>query len=157
MSSRDHGGIATPIGYVSVTIHNETIAAIRISVDPVPRGTSSFWRQASEQIEQWLAGERRDFDLPLAPAQTPRGEALRGAMIELAYGSVTTYGALAKKIASSPRAIGQACARNPLPIIVPCHRVLSAGERLGFYSAGSGPATKAWLLSHERAFAGDPA
>ena len=59
-----------------------------------------------------------------------------------------TYGALARVANSSPRAIGQACARNPLPIIIPCHRV-TASDGLGHYSAGAGVPTKRWLLAHE--------
>ena len=62
-----------------------------------------------------------------------------------------TARALAPVCAASARAVGRACADNPFPIVVPCHRVLPTGGALGFYSAGDGPATKAWLLRHERA------
>ena len=75
---------------------------------------------------------------------------LRQAIVDIAYGTTASYGALAKAIGSSPRAIGQACARNPFPIIVPCHRILGAGGALGAYSAGEGPITKSRLLDHER-------
>ncbi len=155
MSLRDHGGIATSIGHVTMTVEGDRLIAVGIVQHSVPRGTSNLWRDAAAQLEQWFAGERHDFDLPLAPAATPRGAVLRQAMIAIGYGKTISYGALARTIGSSPRAIGQACARNPMPIIVPCHRVLSAGDRLGFYSAGEGPDTKAWLLSHERNVAGE--
>ena len=59
------------------------------------------------------------------------------------------YGAIARMIGSSPRAVGQACRRNPFPIVVPCHRVVGAGGAIGYYSAGEGVATKRWLLAHE--------
>ncbi len=155
MSLRDHGGIATPIGCVAITLAGEEVTTLHIGSVAVPRGTSAAWRNAADQIEQWLAGERRTFELLLKTAPTIRGNELRQAMIDIGYAQTISYGALAKRIASSPRAIGQACARNPLPIIVPCHRVLSSGDRLGFYSAGDGPDTKAWLLTHEQKFASD--
>ena len=89
------------------------------------------------------------FDLPLAPAATMRGEVLRQAMVNIGFGDTASYGELAARIGSSARALGQACARNPFPIVVPCHRVLQAGGVLGSYSAGEGPVTKRWLLRHE--------
>ncbi|HWL46290.1 MAG TPA: methylated-DNA--[protein]-cysteine S-methyltransferase, partial [Sphingomonadaceae bacterium] len=90
------------------------------------------------------------FALPLSPAGTPRGPAHRAAIMAIGYGETASYGEVARAIGSSPRAVGQACARNPLPIIVPCHRVLGAGGAIGHYSAGDGIATKCWLLSHEK-------
>lgn len=113
-------------------------------------GTTGPVLQAVEQLNQWFAGERTIFDVPLAPAATPRGQALRDAMIAIGYGATISHGELARAAASSARAIGQACARNPFPIIAPCHRILNADGRLGAYSAGLGPATKHWLLDHER-------
>jgi len=65
-------------------------------------------------------------------------------------GETISYGALARIAGSSPRAIGQACARNPFPIVVPCHRVVGSGGAIGHYSAGRGIITKSWLLDHER-------
>ena len=69
-------------------------------------------------------------------------------MIGISHGEALSYGALARLAQSGPRAIGQACARNPLPIIVPCHRVLGSNG-LGHYSGGDGVTTKRWLLAHE--------
>jgi len=94
-----------------------------------------------------------DFDLPLAPATTPRGSALRAAIVAIAPGDTLSYGALARITGSAPRAIGQACARNPFPIVVPCHRVVGSGGAIGHYSGGCGIRTKTWLLDHEH----DPA
>jgi methylated-DNA-[protein]-cysteine S-methyltransferase len=76
--------------------------------------------------------------------------AVRAGLIAVGYGETLSYGALARALGSSPRAIGQLCARNPFPIVVPCHRVLGEGGRLGNYSGGDGPKTKSWLLEHER-------
>jgi len=95
------------------------------------------------------------FTLALAPAATPRGRALRDGMVAIPYGDTASYGDLARRLGSAPRAVGQACARNPFPIVVPCHRVLGAGGALGHYSAGDGAATKRWLLDHESRIIGD--
>lgn len=155
MYARDHARIATPIGPVTVTGDDARVTAIRIGDEAAPsRGSAAAVRDAVEQLEQWFAGERRGFDLALEPAATPRGAELRAGLIALGYGDTLSYGALARKLGSGPRAIGQLCARNPFPIVVPCHRVLGAGGALGHYSAGEGPKTKAWLLEHERRHSG---
>jgi methylated-DNA-[protein]-cysteine S-methyltransferase len=73
---------------------------------------------------------------------------LRQAICGVPAGYPMTYGELARRIGSAPRAIGQACARNPLPIVVPCHRII-ASSGAGHYSAGRGLVTKSWLLAHE--------
>lgn len=107
-------------------------------------------REALRQLNAYFAGRLTVFDLPLAPSLTPRGDALRQAIVAVPYGRTASYGDLAQAIGSSPRAIGQACARNPFPIVVPCHRILGAGGGLGAYSAGQGPITKSRLLDLER-------
>ncbi|OYY79602.1 MAG: cysteine methyltransferase [Sphingomonas sp. 28-62-20] len=155
MSLRDHAQIATPIGVISVTVDGPVLTAVRIGAGSVSRGTSALLAEALDQLNQYFAGERHAFDLPLAPAATPRGGALRAGITGIGYGQTASYGDLARMFASSPRAIGQACARNPFPIIVPCHRVLAANGALGAYSAGEGPATKTWLIAHERHHLGD--
>lgn len=98
----------------------------------------------------WTSLALADFDLPLADPITPRGAAHREAIAAIPYGETASYGALAHMLGSSPRAVGQACRRNPLPILIPCHRVIGAGGAIGHYSGGEGIATKLWLLDHER-------
>ena len=152
MYERDTALIATPIGGVRLSSDADRITAIRIEPDTtgsVAPMTAALC-MAVEQLNQWFAGERYDFDLPLAPAATPRGQALRDGMVGIDYGDTMSYGALSRQLGSSPRAMGQACARNPFPIVVPCHRVLNADGSLGAYSGGDGPATKQWLLDHEQ-------
>lgn len=152
MYARDHALIATPIGPIRIEGDDAQLDRILILADggAERRAGAEAVRRGAEQIAQWLAGERTDFDVPLARAATPRGEALRAGIVAIEYGTTISYGMLARQIGSSARAIGQACARNPFPIVVPCHRVLGAGGALGHYSAGEGPATKLWLLDHER-------
>lgn len=151
MYARDYALIATPIGAIRVEGDEAVLTGIRIGGDGEPsQGDATAVRKAAEQLEQWFAKEREMFDLPLAPAGTPRGEELRAGLIAIGYGETLSYGALARVLGSSPRAIGQLCARNPFPIVVPCHRVLGGGGALGHYSGGDGPKTKSWLLEHER-------
>lgn len=143
--------IATPIGAVRITADGETLSTISIK----PEGEmlrapdTPLLKRAAEQLQAYFAGEREHFDLPFSPLASARGAALRRAIGEIGYGETLSYGALARIAGSSARAIGQACARNPLPIVIPCHRVTGAGGKLGHYSGGDGAATKAWLLNHE--------
>ncbi|UVO52494.1 methylated-DNA--[protein]-cysteine S-methyltransferase [Sphingomonas sp. SUN019] len=150
MYARDHAIIATPIGFVRIE-GDESISRIAIDRDgAAKRASSAAVRAAANQLQEYFAGERITFDLPLAPLSTPRGEALRAAIVAVAAGETASYGAVATRIGSSARAIGQACRKNPLPIVVPCHRIVGGS---GHYSAGEGIATKNWLLDHERRFA----
>lgn len=151
MYAPDHALIATPIGTVRVEGDDEMLLAIRIGADgPLRSGTAAPVCAAIEQLDRYFSGDLKYFDVPLPQLRTPRGLVLRDGLIAVGYGATVSYGELARRLDSGPRAIGQLCARNPFPIIVPCHRVLGAGGALGSYSAGDGPATKQWLLDHER-------
>lgn len=145
---------ATPVGVMTLIGQGDRLASIRIGTpERISARPSAILHQTRMQIEQWFAGERHAFDIPMETAATARGEALRQGLCAIPFGGTISYGELARSLASSPRAIGQACARNPFPLIVPCHRVTAAAGQLGAYSAGDGPITKAWLLDHERAHA----
>jgi len=148
----DHARIATPIGMVSIWGDEQAISQITIETDgdaaELPARAAAV-RAAADQLRAYFKGERTDFDLPLMPLPSPRGEALRSGIASIGYGETLSYGALARILGSAPRAVGQACARNPYPIVIPCHRVLASGGRLGAYSGGEGPKTKQWLLDHE--------
>ena len=154
MYARDHALIATPIGLIRIEGDDAALTALRIGTEGPPTpGSAAAVRLTAAQIAEWFAGERQDFAVPLAPARTPRGDALRQGLIDVGFGETLSYGALARRLGSSARAIGQLCARNPFPLIVPCHRVLGSGGALGHYSAGDGPDTKSRLLDHERRLA----
>ena len=150
MYAPDRAALATSIGFVTIEGDAERITSIRIGGSAVPQGaTAKAVIEALAQLEAYFAGRLATFDLPLAPAKTARGAVLRKAIVGIAHGQTASYGDLARTIGSSARAVGQACARNPFPLVVPCHRVLQAGGKLGPYSAGDGPATKRWLLALE--------
>lgn len=143
--------LATPIGLVRVTGTADRLEAIAILPDgPAVPSDLPALNDALGQIAAYFAGRLTMFDLPLADPVTPRGQALRDAITAVGYGSTATYGDLARAAGSSPRAVGQACARNPYPIVVPCHRILGTGGALGAYSAGNGRVTKSRLLDLER-------
>ena len=151
MYARDHALIATPIGPVQIEGGAQTLLRIHLGDEgPLTQGETTPVRSAADQITAYFSGDLKQFDLPLPCFASPRGNVLREGLMALEYGETASYGELARRLESGPRAIGQLCARNPFPIVVPCHRVLGAGGALGSYSAGDGPATKQWLLDHER-------
>lgn len=151
MYARDHALIATPIGAIRIEGDDDVLTRVLIGAEGAPAsGTTAAVRAAAVQLDAYFSGDLKDFDLPLPIIKSQRGAELRQGLIALGYGETASYGELARRLESGPRAIGQLCARNPLPIVVPCHRVLNAGGALGSYSAGDGPATKQWLLDHER-------
>lgn len=106
-----------------------------------------------QQLGTWFANPAFVFDLPLAAPRTPFQARLRAALCAMPCGETRTYGELATQLCSAPRAVGQALGSNPLPIIVPCHRIISAGKNrlTGFGHTREGPklTLKAWLLEQE--------
>jgi len=109
-------------------------------------------RQATEQIYQYFEEPEMIFDLPLIPQGTVYQNQVWQEISKIPLGKALTYGELAKKIKSAPRAIGGACGANPYPLIVPCHRVISATGIGGFAhhdEEGYHRNIKMWLLQHE--------
>lgn len=151
--ARTSARLATPIGML--VVDGDDTHVHRISIEPVRckshRAGAPAVRVAAEQLEAWFDGALTAFDLALAPPRTMRGSYLRAGLIAVGYGETRSYGELAHVLGSGARAIGQHCARNAFPIVVPCHRIVGAGGSLGHYSAGDGTSTKRWLLDHEAA------
>lgn len=106
-----------------------------------------------QQLVTWFANPASTFNLPLAMPRTTFQSRLRDALCATQAGVTRTYGELAKQLGSAPRAVGQALGSNPIPIVVPCHRIISAGKNrlTGFDHTREGPllTMKAWLLDHE--------
>lgn len=149
--------LPSPIGPVLIEGDAAALRSIHVltpaespPADLDPPGPGSAVAEAMRQLCAYWDKRLDEFDLPLLPASTARGQALRDAMAAIPIGETLSYGALAAIAGSSPRAIGQACARNPFPIVIPCHRVVGSGGAIGHYSAGQGIITKRWLLDHER-------
>ncbi|MDK9721069.1 MAG: methylated-DNA--[protein]-cysteine S-methyltransferase [Rhodospirillales bacterium] len=113
------------------------------------QGTSPLLEKAKKQVMDYLDGQRRDFDLRLAPMGTEFQKKVWKAMLAIPYGKTESYGEIAAQLNSGARAVGTACGRNPIPIIIPCHRVLAANGGLGGYSGEGGTETKKLLLHLE--------
>jgi methylated-DNA-[protein]-cysteine S-methyltransferase len=139
----------SPIGPLHVVADEIRIVRFGFGPAAAPDDPAPLTSQVATWIEAYFDGAADPFDLPLAPAETPFQAKIRNAMLAIPFGRTSTYGEIARRTGGSPRAVGQACGRNPLPIIVPCHRVLGAGGRLGGFSGGGGPPTKRRLLDHE--------
>ena len=107
--------------------------------------------EAAQQLTEYFAGTRQGFDLPFAPQGTPFRLRVWAALQTIPYGETMSYGALGRAVGTAPRAIGGACGANPIPLIIPCHRVVGAGGTLGGFSGGSGCDTKRHLLALEGA------
>ena len=140
--------IDSPLGPVRVIEIDGAIADIKFAMSPRQDNTPLLSR-AAEQLADYFAGERQSFDLPLAPPHSTFQARVRDAMLAIPYGETRSYGELAAKTGSAARAVGQGCGSNPIPIVVPCHRVLAAGGKIGGFSARGGVTTKRWLLAHE--------
>jgi methylated-DNA-[protein]-cysteine S-methyltransferase len=104
--------------------------------------------RARDQLHAYFDGELTAFDLPLAPAGTPYRLAVWRALQDIPFGATRSYTDIAARAGGSARSVGQANGDNPIPLIIPCHRVV-ASTHLGGYSGGDGLTTKRWLLSHE--------
>jgi methylated-DNA-[protein]-cysteine S-methyltransferase len=105
---------------------------------------------ARDQLHAYFDGALQNFNLPLAPAGTPYRRRMWDALVAIPWGQTRTYLQLAEAAGGSPRAVGGAMGANPIPIIIPCHRVLAA-RGIGGYSGGEGLPTKRFLLALEGA------
>lgn len=147
--------LQTPFGALGVRTEGEAVTQIRF----LPPGTNAVLprnplaERTCAQLSAWLDNPAAGFDLPLEPAGTTFQRRVWRAIAAIPRGKTLTYGEIARRLKSAPRAVGQACGRNPYPVVVPCHRVVAADGGLGgFAGAGGGYLldTKRWLLAHER-------
>jgi methylated-DNA-[protein]-cysteine S-methyltransferase len=140
--------IHSPIG--DLTLFEEDSKLVSIDWGWVDGGNKTpLLAEARRQLEQYFDGQRQDFDLPLAPQGTAFQQRVWQALQRIPYGQALRYGDLAAELGSGPRAIGGACGRNPLPVVIPCHRVVAADGSLGGYSGVDGIDTKRTLLDLE--------
>ena len=110
---------------------------------------SPLLEEARRQLNAYFDGTLQDFDLPLAPEGTSCQRAVWDQLRRIPFGVAQTYADIAKVVNNAPRAVGGACGRNPIPIIIPCHRVIAKGGRLGGFSGFAGLKTKRRLLRLE--------
>jgi methylated-DNA-[protein]-cysteine S-methyltransferase len=149
--------VDSPLGPLLLAAGEDGLERISFPSGSKTRGPEPGWRrdpdrfvEVARQLTEYFAGERRSFDVPLVPRGTSFQLAVWRALCDIPYGETTSYGALARRLGrpSASRAVGAANGQNPLPIIVPCHRVIGAnGSLTGF---GGGLPAKTLLLELER-------
>ena len=142
----------TPVGRLEIILDDQKIKAINLNSDkPLSAPSSNLGQKITEQLDSYFKSSNFEFDLPLILKGTEHQQKVWQALKEIPAGQVLTYGALAKKIGSSARAIGNACRNNPIPIVVPCHRIVAAKDIGGFSGAQEGVLLniKRELLGHE--------
>ena len=138
----------SPAGALTVFEENSAIVAIDWGSTPNTQ-TTPLLENAINQLDGYFSGTLKDFDLPLRPSGTQFQVDLWNQLLNIPYGSVCTYGDLATNLNSAARAVGGACGRNPIPIVIPCHRVISANGKLTGYTGGDEIETKRALLRLE--------
>ena len=130
----------TPVGPMALECQGEALTALYLPCRPMePAGAETpLLRRGREELLEYFQGKRRSFDLPLAPNGTLFQQKVWNELAKIPYGTVTTYGQLAARVGrpGACRAVGQANHRNPLPIFLPCHRVVGANGALTGYAGG---------------------
>ena len=153
---------ASPIGPLLLLSDGASLVGL-YTPGSTPRGTASDavedpapLREVSAQLDRYFAGELTRFDVPMQLSGTPFQRAVWSELCAIPYGVTVSYRELAVRVGNprAMRAVGAANGRNPVSIIVPCHRVIGADGTLVGY--GGGIACKRWLLSHERALVARP-
>jgi methylated-DNA-[protein]-cysteine S-methyltransferase len=150
--------MSSPLGEIMLTGTGAAITALYTAehklcqqakeghYDPQP------FQEAIKQLNEYFAGTRKQFCLPLAPEGSAFQQQVWGALQQLQYGETKSYGDIAKtlNLPNAARAVGAANARNPISIFIPCHRVIGANGNLTGYAGGL--QAKKWLLAHERTY-----
>ena len=146
--------LLTPLGDLTVSEEDGAIVALDWGRGR-DQADTPLLRRARDQLQAYFDGERTAFDLPLAPHGTDFQRRVWEALCIIPAGETRTYADIARAVGCrAARAIGQANGANPIPILIPCHRVVAADGSLGGYSGGEGEATKRYLLDLEGAAPG---
>ena len=147
--------VPAPVGLLGIRLIGGRLVGIDFAppcacVDAAPGGAA---REVLDQLFHYFEDPAWRFDLPVAMGGTPFQRRVWQALRRISSGSTRSYGELARDLGSSARAVGGACRRNPIPIVVPCHRVIASGGGAGGFMGrrdGDALAIKTWLLEHER-------
>ena len=146
--------VAAPFAHVGFRTAEDRI----VGVDYLPMDaaciapTDALAREACAQLHAYLRDPKHTFDLPYNARGTPFQQRVWDAIAAIPSARTRTYGELAQLLESGPRAVGGACGSNPIPLIIPCHRVVASGGRLGGFMHSRSPFPlniKHWLLQHE--------
>jgi len=154
--------VDSPLGPITLVARGDALVGLYLPTgrDPIPPATAEAAEPASRrvlaearaQLGAYFAGTLTRFDLPLEPAGTPFQRRVWDGLLTVPFGETTSYGALAARLGRphASRAVGMANGRNPISIVIPCHRVIGKDGTLTGY--GGGLPAKQWLLEHERSF-----
>ena len=141
----------TPLGMLKIVSDGKAVKEIALSGTCVCRyeQENEITRKAVSELSEYFSGNRREFTLPLSPDGTVFEQAVWRELLKIPFGKSKSYGEIAAALGKSgaSRAVGNAVGKNPLLIVIPCHRVIAANHRLGGFSAGI--ENKRFLLSHE--------
>lgn len=137
--------IPSPIGDLILVATDGRLTEIRFTTGPRPGAPPAGWpedrrplEQVIRQLDEYFAGERREFDVPLAPHGTPFQRRVWDALLNITYGRTASYGDIARAVGQpkAVRAVGLANGRNPIPIVIPCHRIIGSNGTLTGYGGG---------------------
>ncbi|WP_424810559.1 methylated-DNA--[protein]-cysteine S-methyltransferase [Roseococcus sp. YIM B11640] len=138
----------SPLGELTLSEEDGAIVALDWGRGADQEATPLL-KEGRDQLHDYFDGKRVSFQLPLAPHGTAFQRRVWDALCRIPAGETRTYGDIAREVSSAARAVGQANGANPIPIIIPCHRVLASGGGIGGYSGLNGTVTKLFLLELE--------
>lgn len=145
--------ISAPFGAVAISIQDDFLVKVELlpQARPEQAATSPFVQQVVQQIGAYLNNPHVSLDIPIAVHGTPFQKRVWRAIAAIPSGETLTYGELADKVGSGPRAVANVCGANHVPLVIPCHRVLAKGGLGGFMRGNTeGLKVKQWLLDHEK-------
>lgn len=146
--------ITAPMCRLGACFTGDALTCLDFLPADVPASTrlDARTRQLARELDAYWHNPAHSFDVLFVPSGTPFQLRVWHALMAIPLGHPTTYGTLAKRLGTAARAVGQACGANPLPILIPCHRVVAANGLGGFMHSASGTPldVKTWLLAHER-------
>lgn len=145
-----HWNVDSPFGPLCLTAQDGAITALSWRHHPQPERLAVL-EQAASELSEYMSGARACFEVPMRVDASAFQQDVCAAMRAIPFGQTCTYGDIAKQLGVTPQAVGQACGANPIPILIPCHRVMGADGKLVGFSGEGGVETKVALLRHEGA------
>jgi methylated-DNA-[protein]-cysteine S-methyltransferase len=146
--------LPVPFGLLGIRCTESALTGIDFLTEIVKpqRASSAFAKTVCDQLLRYFENPSAQFTVPLKLGGTPHQQKVWQAMLNIPRGQTRSYGELAARLKSGAQAVGQACGTNPIPIIIPCHRVVSKSGLGGFmrHASGSSLDIKRWLLKHEQ-------